>query len=154
VFRLRLLLAAASIGPVVGASCGPPKQARDPHEILREEEGGDEAWGEQGGDEAWGEQGGVIAPDAVSEPTVAQPAADPPATRAQCEAAARRTVELGLQAVGAEQQPTADAPLSPEQTEVIVARAVEDCLKWSVPRSEAECVARARRAADIEDCVR
>jgi hypothetical protein len=63
-------------------------------------------------------------------------------------------VELGLRAAVAERGGADSArTVGSRERQRIVDQAVEECLAWKTPRSEARCVARAQDEADIDGCV-
>ena len=130
----------------LASGCGQPKEAEDPHQLLGEEL--EAAPGEPSDPVERGED------PAAGPSSAGRVPLDPPATRAECEAAAKRMVELGLRAAAANPDgPGAAAQLSTEELQKIVDQAVHECLSWQTPRSEAQCVARAQEEADIDRCV-
>jgi hypothetical protein len=130
----------------LAVACGPPKEAEDPRELLGEEL-------EVGPAEPSGPAGPIEEPTS-GEGSSRAATLDPPATRAECEAAAQRMVELGLRAAATDQEaPGSAAQLSASEQQKIINQAVDECLAWRTPRTEAQCVARAQEEHDIDRCV-
>ncbi len=131
---------------MLAGACGPPKEAEDPRDLLGDEL---EAAPREPADPG----------EPVDQPTSDRGGSrhtplDPPATRAECEAAAKRMVELGLRAAAADPDGAGSvADLSTSDQQKIVDQAVNECLSWKTPRSEAKCVARAQEEHDIDHCV-
>ena len=144
VARSRTLLALAfTVSTGLLNTCAEPKEAADPHQFIL---------GEM---EDPAESAARVGP-ARSAPPAAEAAtrqADPPASVTECRAAARRVVELGLRAGGT---PTSEprAPFDENQRRALEQRATDECRSWNTPRSEALCVARAKRESDLENCTR
>jgi len=130
---------------VLAGACGPPKEAEDPRQIL-----GDDLQAEPEAPSEAAEP--VDAPASRSGATEPTPL-DPPATRAECQAAAERMIELGMRAAAEQGNSSSAANLSAAEQAQIVKQAVDECLAWKTPRSEAQCVARAREETDIDGCV-
>ena len=130
----------------LASACGPPKEAQDPRDILGDEFPADPET----------PSGAPLPAGGSAERENPAPRAprDPPATRAECQAAAERMVDLGLRAAAVKRDtPDSAASLSADERAEIVGRAVEECLAWKTPRSEAQCVARANEERDIDRCV-
>jgi hypothetical protein len=144
--RFQWILAAALAG------CA-PKEAQDPSEIIAEDPS---FLSEDPGAFESTEGPGP-------EPRSGSPAAQgPAATHAQCEAAARRIEELGLElAIEEEPDPSRRKALGDQKATVLESRDVKqriernaiDCVAHQRSRVETECIASAESEAAVNACL-
>ncbi|GMV19501.1 MAG: hypothetical protein HS104_02335 [Polyangiaceae bacterium] len=135
--------------PLAVMGC-PTKEAEDPQKIL-----GD--WTEHGGAD------GTVGARGVAEPRSEQGQlpAESVASKAECQAAARRIEELALElAVKEAEDPEERRELEARRQALLkspafaarVREAGEECLSRDTTQSEARCVARAKSELDVDRC--
>jgi hypothetical protein len=138
---------------LVGAGCiGGPKEAADPNAILR----GDL-------DQNGAEGSGLPGPAASAEPVKprAPSADDAPATRAECDAAARHVEEVGVDiAIDSERDPHKREQLRARRAAMLQApdaqrriqQSTARCLQHETTRGEARCLAHIQTPEGIDHC--
>jgi len=142
----------ASFALLAGLSACPAKEAEDPRSIL-----GDDL-------EHHDVSGGGKAPDSPRQPPQPKRAPAPGiklATAAECEAAARHMVELGVElAIREETDPTKKKQLEAQRASATqnqdakdyVASLTDECIRDQTTQRKAQCMARVQSQLDIDRC--
>jgi hypothetical protein len=147
------LLLVGLAGGCVGA-----KEAEDPKDILGEELEKDGVYG--GGTAPDSPRDHSADPGSPARPATA--ANDVPATRAECETAARHLVELGIDLAIAEEPDAAkkkklaaekSTAMTSERARAHIAEWTKECVERRTTRGEAHCIARIKQERDIDACV-
>lgn len=141
------LASVAFLTPIAAAGCGGPKEAQDPRAIL-----GDDL-------EHGGVSGGATTPDRRPAETRRD---ELPASRAECEAAARHLVELGIAlAIRDESDPERRRQLESDRQQALesqraqrhIADWTRDCLQRGDSQRVARCIAQAASERDVDRCI-
>ena len=139
----------ASFALLAGVAACPAKEAEDPRSILGEDL------------DYQGASGSGKAPDRPRQSPPPRPSGTKLATAAECEAAARHVVELGVElAIREETDPAKKKQLEAQRATATqnqdakdyIASLKDECIRDQTTQKKAQCMARVQSQMDIDRC--
>ena len=160
--RLSTLLG-TSLALALFTSCGGPKEAENPRELLGSDLNHEGVYGGGSAPDTPGAPSEAPSvPGAASARNTKAPKRDALATRAECELAARHLVALGVDiAIREESDPETKQRMIADREEALKSERARthrsewtrECLLSGTLASEARCIARIQNERDIDRCV-